>query len=67
MPVYRLTDEILFPPVEFAEPGGLLAIGGDLSPERLARLRALWYCLSVRAAGLILKRAGWHAPSEPEL
>ena len=35
MPVYRLTDEILFPPVEFAEPGGLLAIGGDLSPERL--------------------------------
>jgi tRNA (guanosine-2'-O-)-methyltransferase len=27
---------------------------GDLSPPRLERLRALWYCLSVRAAGLIL-------------
>jgi leucyl/phenylalanyl-tRNA--protein transferase len=35
MPVFRLTDEILFPPPEYAEPEGLLAIGGDLSSERL--------------------------------
>jgi tRNA (guanosine-2'-O-)-methyltransferase len=45
-----------------------LGCTGDLPPERIARLRAIWYCLSVRAAGLILRRAGWHAPtlgSEP--
>lgn len=35
MPVFQLTEEILFPPVELAEPDGLLAIGGDLSPERI--------------------------------
>jgi leucyl/phenylalanyl-tRNA---protein transferase len=34
MPVYRLSDEILFPPADHAEDG-LLAVGGDLSPERL--------------------------------
>ncbi|MAE95033.1 MAG: leucyl/phenylalanyl-tRNA--protein transferase [Deltaproteobacteria bacterium] len=35
MPVYRLADEVAFPPPEEAEPGGLLAVGGDLRPERL--------------------------------
>jgi leucyl/phenylalanyl-tRNA---protein transferase len=35
MPVYRLPDEILFPPVERAVKSGLLAVGGDLSPGRL--------------------------------
>jgi len=34
MPVYRLGRRIEFPPVEHAEDG-LLAVGGDLSPERL--------------------------------
>jgi leucyl/phenylalanyl-tRNA--protein transferase len=34
MPVYLLGDEIVFPPAEEAE-NGLLAMGGDLSPERL--------------------------------
>jgi len=34
MPVYRLTREIHFPPVHLAETG-LLAVGGDLSRERL--------------------------------
>ncbi|CAN5895748.1 leucyl/phenylalanyl-tRNA--protein transferase [soil metagenome] len=34
MPVYRLDDKLVFPPVHLAEDG-LLAIGGDLSPERL--------------------------------
>ena len=29
---------------------------GDLPAERVERLRALWYCLSVRAAGWILDR-----------
>lgn len=35
MPVFMLTDQILFPPVELTEDHGVLAIGGDLSPERL--------------------------------
>lgn len=35
MSVYRLPDIPAFPPVSHAEPDGLLAVGGDLSPERL--------------------------------
>lgn len=35
MTVYRLIDQLLFPPPELAEPNGLLAVGGDLSVERL--------------------------------
>ena len=35
MPVYRLIDKVLFPPIEEAEENGLLAAGGDLSPQRL--------------------------------
>ncbi|MCK8602832.1 leucyl/phenylalanyl-tRNA--protein transferase [Desulfoferrobacter suflitae] len=35
MPIFRLTKALLFPPCHYAEPDGLLAIGGDLSPERL--------------------------------
>jgi leucyl/phenylalanyl-tRNA--protein transferase len=34
MPVYRLDERLVFPPVEHAEDG-LLAVGGDLRPERL--------------------------------
>lgn len=35
MPVYRLPREPVFPLAEYAEPGGVLAVGGDLSPTRL--------------------------------
>ncbi len=35
MSIFILEKEINFPPVHLAEPDGLLAIGGDLSPERL--------------------------------
>lgn len=35
MALFTLEKDLYFPPVEFAEPDGLLAIGGDLSPERL--------------------------------
>jgi leucyl/phenylalanyl-tRNA--protein transferase len=35
MPVFRLGREPIFPPIELAEPEGLLAIGGDLSADRL--------------------------------
>lgn len=33
--LFVIDTELAFPPVSLAEPDGLLAIGGDLSPERL--------------------------------
>jgi len=33
--VYRLDRRLAFPPASEAEPSGLLAVGGDLRPERL--------------------------------
>ena len=33
--MYFLSQELFFPPVEEASPEGVIAIGGDLSPERL--------------------------------
>lgn len=35
MPVFRLDERLIFPPPDLAEDGGLLAVGGDLRPERL--------------------------------
>src|ERR1700733_6585420 len=35
MPLFALNNELVFPPVHLAEPDGLLAVGGDLSVERL--------------------------------
>jgi len=35
MPVFRLTKDLIFPPPELADANGLLAVGGDLSLERL--------------------------------
>jgi leucyl/phenylalanyl-tRNA---protein transferase len=35
MTVFRLTEKLIFPPASYADPDGLLAVGGDLSPERL--------------------------------
>jgi len=35
MPVYELGRDIAFPPVELSTKEGILAIGGDLKPERL--------------------------------
>lgn len=35
MPVYRLTKELVFPHPELAREDGLIAVGGDLSVERL--------------------------------
>lgn len=47
MPVFRLPDELIFPPPEYAEPDGLLAVGGDLSEERILLAYSLgifpWY------------------------
>ena len=58
MTVYRLSSELAFPSPHEAEPDGLLAIGGDLSPERLMLAYSLgifpWY-----ADGLPIL---WHSP-----
>jgi leucyl/phenylalanyl-tRNA--protein transferase len=35
VPVFQLVDEIIFPPVELADADGLIAVGGDLTRERL--------------------------------
>lgn len=35
MPLFRLSNELVFPAVHLAEPEGVLAIGGDLSTKRL--------------------------------
>ncbi|MDQ8202447.1 leucyl/phenylalanyl-tRNA--protein transferase [Pelagicoccus sp. SDUM812003] len=35
MPIFRLPREIAFPDPELAEDEGIIAIGGDLSPQRL--------------------------------
>jgi leucyl/phenylalanyl-tRNA--protein transferase len=47
MPIYRLIDDVIFPPPEAADPSGLLAVGGDLSSARLLEAYRLgifpWY------------------------
>lgn len=35
MPVFHLSDELVFPPTEMAQKDGLLAVGGDLTQARL--------------------------------
>ena len=35
MPIFALDKTLVFPPVHLSEPDGLLALGGDLSRERL--------------------------------
>ncbi len=43
MSLWVLDKELSFPPVHTAEPDGLLAIGGDLSPERLLLAYQQWH------------------------
>jgi leucyl/phenylalanyl-tRNA--protein transferase len=54
MPVYQLTNALLFPDPARANPRGLLAVGGDLSAERLL----LAYQLGIFP---------WYGPGEPIL
>jgi leucyl/phenylalanyl-tRNA--protein transferase len=35
MPVFLLDEQPVFPPAELADKDGIIAVGGDLSPERL--------------------------------
>jgi leucyl/phenylalanyl-tRNA---protein transferase len=43
MPIYLLTDELVFPEAANATEEGILAVGGDLRPERLL----LAYCSGI--------------------
>jgi leucyl/phenylalanyl-tRNA--protein transferase len=52
--VFRLPREVAFPEPGRAEPDGLLAVGGDLGPERL---------LAAYAAGIF----PWYGPESPIL
>ncbi len=54
MSIFRLTDDVFFPPPDMAETNGLLAIGGDLSPVRL---------LNAYRQGIF----PWYAEGEPLL
>ena len=58
MPVYQLDERIAFPRPELADEDGLLAIGGDLRPERLLLAYAHgifpWYSEGVPIL--------WHSP-----
>ena len=54
MPVYQLSEEPIFPPPDLAESDGLLAIGGDLSTQRL---------LNAYASGIF----PWYSEGQPIL
>ena len=54
MPIYKLSKEIIFPNPDLAEDDGLLAVGGDLSFERLL----LAYCNGIFP---------WYSDDEPIL
>jgi leucyl/phenylalanyl-tRNA---protein transferase len=54
MPVYQLSHEIVFPHPSLADPDGLLAVGGDLSVDRL---------LTAYANGIF----PWYTKDEPVL
>lgn len=54
MAIYRLNESFEFPPAALAEPDGLLAVGGDLSCERL---------LAAYQAGIF----PWYSEGEPIL
>lgn len=47
MPIFQLTETLLFPPPDLSREDGLLAVGGDLSLERLVMAYSLgifpWY------------------------
>lgn len=58
MPAYRLSDAIAFPPPEEADASGLVAVGGDLSAERLL----LAYSMGIFPWPLVEKPLLWFSP-----
>ena len=58
MPVYRLSDAIAFPPPEGADASGLVAVGGDLGPERLLAA----YAVGIFPWPLVERPLLWFSP-----
>jgi len=58
VPVYRLADAIDFPPPDGADPSGLVAVGGDLSPERLLAA----YAVGIFPWPLVERPLLWFSP-----
>lgn len=58
MPIHRLGAALAFPPPEQAEPSGLLAVGGDLSPDRLL----LAYSMGIFPWPLVERPLLWFSP-----
>lgn len=54
MPIYKLPEEPVFPPADLADKDGLLAVGGNLSPQRL---------LNAYASGIF----PWYSSGQPIL
>ena len=58
MPIFRLDERLIFPPPALADPNGILAIGGDLRPERLLLAYSMgifpWYSEEMPIL--------WHSP-----
>lgn len=58
MPIFRLDDRLAFPPPDLADENGVIAVGGDLRPERLLLAYSIgifpWY-----SEGLPII---WHSP-----
>ena len=58
MAIYQLGPELAFPSPDQAEPSGLLAVGGDLAPERLL----LAYSLGIFPWPLVARPLLWFSP-----
>jgi leucyl/phenylalanyl-tRNA--protein transferase len=62
MPIFRLDERLIFPPPALADPNGILALGGDLRPERLLLAYSMgifpWYSEDMPIL--------WHSP-DPRL
>ncbi len=58
MPIYALPEAHIFPDPRAAEPRGLLAIGGDLHPDRLIKA----YCLGIFPWYSDGQPILWHSP-----
>ena len=60
--IFRLNEKLVFPDPHFGEPYGLLAVGGDLSPERLLLAYSQgifpWYSFKVH------EEIQWYCPLE---
>jgi len=58
VPIFRLDERLIFPPAELADPDGIVAVGGDLRPERLLAAYAAgifpWYHEGIPIL--------WHSP-----